>query len=191
MKLAIILAVTVAGLINCGKAQADCYVRSSIKLSRPDIDAGPTDLQKLVVPDALGKKCVVRYRVHVGDEWYTAEGTGTGRDEGSACVQAMDIGRGSVLAEVEPSRVRADTQMVCSDIPDIRIRPVRIGEVVWESETDMHRHEQERKYFDYKQTKCRMFTERNSKDRNLYTYQGIICKADTNPNGKWQVVDKY
>ena len=117
--------------------------------------------------------------------------TGTGRDEGSACVQAMDIGRGSVLAEVEPSRVRADTQMVCSDIPDIRIRPVRIGEVVWESETDMHRHEQERKYFDYKQTKCRMFTERNSKDRNLYTYQGIICKADTNPNGKWQVVDKY
>lgn len=191
MKLAITIALAVAGLTHCSDTRADCYVRSNIQLTRQTINAGPTDLQKLVVPDAQGQKCAVRYRVHIGDEWYTAEGTGVGRDEGSACASAMDISRGRVLAEVEPSMVRADTQMVCSDLPDIRIRPVRIGEIVWESETDMHRHEQERRYFNYKQTRCRMFTERNAKDRNLYTYQGIICKADTNPNGKWQVVDKY
>jgi len=172
-------------------AVADCYVRSNIKLSRPAINAGPTDLQRAVVPDLAGQKCVVRYRVHIGDEWHTAEGTGLGQNEGSACARAMDIGNGTLLAEVEPSRVTADTQMVCSDLPDIRIRPVRIGEVIWESETDMHRHPDERKYFDYKQTKCRMFTERNARDRNLYTYQGIICKMDSLPNSKWRVVDKY
>ena len=170
---------------------ADCYVRSSIKLTRQAINAGPTDVQKMVVPDTTGQKCVLRYRVHIGDEWHTAEGTGLGKTEAEACARAQDIGNGRVLAEVEPSQIRADTQMVCSDLPDIRIRAVRIGEVVWDSETDMHRHEQERKYFDYKQTRCRMFTERNAKDRNLYTYQGIICKADTNPNGKWRVIDKY
>jgi hypothetical protein len=190
MKLAII-AVAIAGLSHCSDARADCYVRSNIKLTRQSINAGPTDLQKLVVPDERGQKCVVRYRVHIGDEWYTAEGSGIGKDEGSACVQAMDVSQGRVLAEVEPSQVTSDTQMVCSDLPDIRIRPVRIGEVIWESETDMHRHEQERKYFDYKQTRCRMFTERNAKDRNLYTYQGIICKVNSTPNSKWRVIDKY
>jgi hypothetical protein len=182
----------IAGLVLASvNAVADCYVRSNVRLSRAEINAGPTDFQKLVVPDVAGQKCVVRYRVHIGDVWHTAEGSGIGKDEGSACAQAMDISRGRVLAEVEPSRVTSDTQMVCSDVTDIRIRPVRIGETVWESETDMHRHEQERKYFDYKQTKCRMFTERNAKDRNLYTYQGIICKVDTLPNSKWLVVDKY
>jgi hypothetical protein len=172
-------------------AIADCYIRSDIKLTRQTINAGPTDLQKMVVPDSVGKKCVVQYRVHIGDEWHTAEGNGTGKDEASACVKAMDISRGHVLAEVEPSNITSDSQMVCTDMPDIRVRSVRIGELIWESETDMHRNEQERKYFDYKQTKCRMFTERNVKDRNFYTYQGIICKADSTPNSKWQVVDKY
>jgi hypothetical protein len=191
MKLSILLAVAIAGLTHCNDVRADCFVRSSIKLTRQTINAGPTDFQKLVAPEGSNQKCMVQYRVHIGDEWHTAEGTGLGPTEGAACARAMDISNGRVLAEVEPSAITSDTQMVCSDLPEIRIRRVRIGEIIWESETDMHRHEQERKYFDYKQTKCRMFTERNAKDRNLYTYQGIICKADTNPMGKWRVVDKY
>ena len=191
MKLLILSAVLIAGLTHCTEAKADCYVRSNIQLTRQAINAGPTDVQRLVVPDALGQKCVMRYRVHIGDVWYTAEGTATSKTEGDACRQALDIGNGRVLAEVEPSQVRADTQMVCSDLPDIRIRAVRIGEVIWESETDMHRHKQERGYFNYKQTRCRMFTERNAQDRNLYTYQGIICKVNSSPNSKWRVIDKY
>jgi hypothetical protein len=170
---------------------ADCYIRSDIKLTRQTINAGPTDLQKLVVPDVAGKKCIVQYRVHIGDNWHTAEGSSVGKDEGSACAKAMDIGRGNVLLDVDPSTITSDSQMVCSDLQEIRVRAVHIGELIWESETDMHRNAQERKYFDYKQTKCRMFTERNAKDRNFYTYQGIICKADSSPNSKWQVVDKY
>lgn len=191
MKSLLLSTILIAGLTHCNDARADCYVRSNIKLTRQSINAGPTDVQKLVVPDSAGQKCVMHYRVHIGNEWHTAEGTGVGLTEGDACKTALIIGNGSVLAEVEPSRVSADTQMVCSDLPDIRIRAVRIGEVVWESETDMHRNEQERGYFDYKQTKCRMFTERNAKDRNLYTYQGIICRVNSIPNSKWRVVDKY
>lgn len=172
-------------------ATAECYTRSNIRMSYASIDAGPTDVQRLVVPDAAGQKCVVRYRVHVGDEWQTAEGTAVAKTEAEACTRAMDVGRGSVLLEMEPSSVRADTQMVCSDLPDIRVRPVRIGETIWESETDMHNHPQERKYFWYKRAKCRMFQERNPKDRNLITYQGIICQATGLANSKWRVIDKY
>jgi hypothetical protein len=160
-------------------------------LTRQAVSIPATDIQKLVSPDARGQKCVMRYRVNINDEWQTAEGVGYGKTEAEACTQAADIGQGYLLSEVEPSRVTADTQMVCSDMEDIRIRPVRIGETIWESEVDMHRHPNERKYFDYKQTKCRMFTERNAKDRNLFTYQGVICRISKSAGSKWRVVDKY
>jgi hypothetical protein len=103
----------------------------------------------------------------------------------------MDVGQGQVLSEIEPTSIRSDMQMVCSDLPDIRVRPVRIGETIWESETDMHNHPRERGYFWYKRAKCRMFQERNPKDRNLITYQGIVCQATGLPNSKWRVIDKY
>lgn len=187
MKLGIALVLCLASNL----AIADCYVRSNIKLTRQTINAGPTDVQRLVTPIPKGQRCLMQYRVHIGDEWKTAEGTGEGATEGAACAQALDIGNGSVLAEIEPSQITAKTQMICSDLPDIRVRPVRIGEIVWESETDMHLHPEERKYFTYKSTRCRMFTERGAKDRNLSVYQGIICKMESGPNAKWRVVDKY
>lgn len=174
-------------LVASGLANADCYVRSSIRLTQGQ----PVDWQRLVTPDARGKKCVMRYRVQVNNNWQTAEGIGYGVDEGQACARAMDIGRGSILEEVVPQRVRADTQMVCSDLPEIVVHPVRIGDVIWQSETDMHTIPAERKYFWYKRSQCRMFIERDTKNANLWLYQGVICKVDATPNSKWQVIDKY
>jgi hypothetical protein len=182
----------IAGLcLASGVAFADCHVRTNIQLARQPIVAGPTDIQQLVSNDGAGKRCVIRYRVNIDDEWATAEGVGQGATEAEACSRAVDYKNGAILAEVEPGRVTADTQMVCTDLEEIRIRPVRIGEVIWESEVDLHRHPDERKYFKYKATQCRMFTERNVKDRNLYTYQGVICKTDSSNKAKWRVVDKY
>ena len=184
--------VLIAGLcLASGVAFANCHIRTDIRLARQSISAGPTDLQQLVSSEGSGKRCVIRYRVNIDDEWVTAEGVGQGATEAEACGRAIDYKNGTILAEVAPKRVTADTQMVCTDLDDIRIRPVRIGEVIWESETDMHRHPDERKYFTYKATQCRMFTERNAKDRNLYTYQGVICKNDSSNRAKWRVVDKY
>lgn len=191
MKLAIILSVAVAGLGYCSQSKAECYVRTNIQLTRQNIIAGPTDVQRLVVPDPAGSKCVSRYRVYIKDQWHTAEGTATGHNEAEACTRAMDIGRGHALAEVEPDKVSASMTMVCSDLPDIRIRTVHIGETVWESETDMHVHPQERDYFWYKRSKCRYFTEQSARDNNMITYQGVICKKDSTPGSKWQVIDKY
>ena len=181
----------IAGLTHCERAKADCFTRSSIHLTQQIVDHGPTDYQRLVTPDPKGSKCVLRYRVHVKDDWETAEGVGYGKNENEACAQAMDLTRGSLLEELVPKKVRADTQMVCSDIPEIRVHPVRIGDLIWESEVDLHSHPQEQKYFTYKRTKCRMFVERDAKNINLFTYQGVICQADKASNSKWYVVDKY
>ena len=172
-------------------AVADCYLHSNIHLTKQNIVAGPTDFQRMVTPDPIGNHCVVRYRVYVGNSWRNAEGVASAKTESEACLRAMDIGRGLVLAEVEPTAVSADMQMVCSDAPEIQIHPVRVGDVIWESETDLHTMPEERKYSSYKGTRCRYFSEQTPRDRNMITYQGVICRITTTPDSKWIVVDKF
>lgn len=178
-------------LAVAGLAQAECYMRSSIRLNRQMVQSQPVDWQRLVTPDAQGSKCVIRYRIQVDGNWQTAEGIGYGATEPVACAQALDISRGSVLEEVTPQRVRADSQMVCSDLPDIRVRPVRIGELIYQSEVDVHTLPAERKMFWYKRTQCRMFVERDTKNANLWLYQGVICQTGSGPDSKWRVIDKF
>lgn len=170
-------------------ASAECYTRQSINLKTQQVNTGAKDVQKLVTPDPQGFKCVVQYRVHVDNDWQTAEGVGVGKTEQEACVRANDIKRSSLLVEV--TGVSADSQMVCSDFPEIRVRPVRIGDVVWESETDLHTIPAMRKPFTYKRSLCRMFVERDNKNQNLMLYQGVVCRIDNMSNSKWQVIDKY
>jgi hypothetical protein len=170
---------------------ADCFIRVSTRLTQQMVNSQPVDVQRMVVPDGRGQKCVMRYRIHVREDWETVEGTGVGATEAEACARALDLSRGSMLKEVSPKRIIADNQMVCSDRPDIRVRPVRIGELIYQSEVDMHSIPAERKMFWYKRTQCRMFVERDSKNANLWLYQGIICQTGSSPDSKWQVIDKY
>ena len=164
-----------------GAAQADCFVRVNAKLTLNQLDVAPVDFQELKTPG----QCVVRYRVNIRNEWKTVEGSG------ATCEQARDVQRGVLLEEVSPDRITSRTQMVCSDIPEIRVRPVRRGDRIWESEVDLHVEPKERPYFWYKRTQCRMFVERNIQGGNFYTHQGIICQENSQPNSKWIVVDKY
>lgn len=178
-------------LLTSTTALADCYMRSSINLKTQRVNTGPADVQKLVTSDSRGNKCVLRYRININDDWQTAEGIGYGSTEAEACTQAADIKRASIMTEVVANRVSADTQMVCSDLPEIRVRPVRIGELVFESETDLHTIPEYRKPFMFKRSVCRMFAERDARNQNLMLYQGVVCRVDNMPNSKWRVIDKY
>lgn len=170
---------------------ADCYMRADINLSQMKVQGTPTDIQKLVAPDALGNKCTVRYRLWADGQWRTLEGSAVARTEAEACARAMTSKIYS-LVEITPGLITSDNQMVCSDLPEITVRPVNRGELIWESETDMHSHPSQRgQYFTYKQARCRKFIERTARDQNLIIYQGIICQNDTGPNSKWRVIDKY
>lgn len=179
-------------LVASTSAMAECYIRSDIRLSSQKIHIKPTDVQSVVTPEGSGHRCVSRYRVYT-DQWITAEGSAVAKTQALACQQAEDIGRGYVLAEVTPNQISATNQMVCSDLPDIRVRPVKRGETVWESETDLHSHPLERAnpYFKIKQARCRKFIERTALHQNLIIYQGVICQATTDPKSQWIVLDKY
>lgn len=172
---------------------ADCYQRSNIKITQQKINGAPTDIQHMVTPDDRGQKCVARYRLHIGSAWATVEGSAVAKTEAEACDQALDLKRGVALEEVAPAVVGADHQMVCSDLPDIRVRAVSRSEMIWESETDLHSNGLERTapYFQLKGATCRKFIERAPRHQNLIIYQGIICRATTAKNSKWIVLDKY
>jgi len=172
-------------------ANAECYVRSTTNITNLALGGRPTDIQKLVTNEGKVYHCLMRYRILVNNEWNTVEGTGTGTMADTACARALDAKQGYLLEEPVREKVHAKQELVCSDLPDIHVHAVRPGEIIWESETDMHRNPQERAYFDYKQSRCRMFTERNTRDGNFYTYQGVICQTTSDRNSKWQVVDKY
>jgi hypothetical protein len=170
-------------------ASAECYMRQSINLRTQQVNSGAKDIQKLVTPDPQGFKCVIQYRVHIDNNWQTAEGIGIAKTEQEACIRANDIQRSSLLVEV--TGVSADNQMVCSDFPEIRVRPVKIGEVVWETETDLHTIPTFQKTFTYKRSLCRLFAERDIRNQNLMLYQGVVCRIDNMANSKWRVIDKY
>ena len=189
MKLAIALTMCLATSV----AIADCYQRSSIKITQQKINGAPTDIQTMVTPDVSGQKCVARYRLHIGNAWTTVEGTAVAQTETEACGQALDVKRGVALEEVAPAKVGVDHQLVCSDLPDIRVRPVKPGELIWESEADLHSHPRERAepYFFWKQARCRKFIERTSQNQNLTIFIGIMCQATTAKNSKWLVLDKF
>jgi hypothetical protein len=181
----------VALMALANTTHADCLMRSSIKISQDQINSVPTDIQKMVVPDAKGNRCILHYRLHVGARWQTVEGVGLGATEPAACSNALDVSRGAILEEVTPKTVQADSQMVCSDLQEIHMHPVRIGDVIWESETDIHNIPAQRPYFRYKNTQCRLFVETNSKEMDLVIYQGVICRVDSTQQSRWQVVDKF
>jgi hypothetical protein len=190
MKL-LIIALAVASMGYCTTTRADCYMRSRINLKTQQVATGPTDTQKIVTPDAQGNKCVLRYRINIDNDWQTAEGVGYGRTELEACARATDVKQASILTEVVATGIGVDTQMVCSDLPEIRVRPVKIGDLVFESETDLHTIPEYRKPFWYKRSQCRMFAERDSRNQNLMLYQGVVCRVDNMPNSKWRVIDKF
>jgi hypothetical protein len=178
-------------LLVAGLANAECFVRSSTNITKSALGGQPTDMQKIIKSDAAGFKCILRYRILIDDEWATVEGEGQAKIEDLACARALDARKGYQLLEPTRERVSSDQLLICTDLREIRIRPVKPGEIIWESETDIHRIGNERGYFNYKDTRCRMFTERNARDGNLLTYQGVICQADSKTNSKWRVVDKY
>lgn len=185
-RLAILLAVVST------TAMADCYVRVSTNLTKQTLNSRPTDIMQFVTTAPQGYNCVLRYRIHINDSWQTVEGEGTAKTETEACVQAIRPERAGILQEIELDKVNTDTRLVCSDREMIQVRKVKIGEKIWESETDIHILPQERPYFTYKGTTCRWFIEREGQRQNMILYQGIICKTNNqNSNSRWLVVDKF
>lgn len=163
-------------------ALADCDIRSASTLTS-NRNVGPTlDLERTIAKN----KCTVRFRLEVDGDLHEVEETKTGNmSDGELCRAAIENGRKNLLASLG-GNFRADAVTVCQTKPNIQ-RRIRIGDTILESEVGTS---SVTKYFKYKGTLCRMFTERLSLDGRLKVYNGVICQVD-NVDTNWLVIDKW
>lgn len=172
-------------------AQAECYVRSAVTNQTSMAIASIADVEPMVVPiSATQNKCIVTFRAQINGKWITAEGEKIGPkniSERELCAGAVDSGRIQILSRADGGRMTVEQNMVCTDQPEIKVRVVKRGEMVRESEVRPHPHFP--KPFSYRASQCRWFVESEvHPGRDLLQRQGIICRVNGN---EWQVVDKW
>jgi len=186
-----IWAVILIGLSSSIYAEDTCRYVLDMRLTSQKLFGSPTDVQEIVTPSDTEISCRTIYRININDEWRSATGSATGKTRAEACTRAIGIGNGYLLSEYPPDTIRSTTETLCTDFEDIRLKPVKIGERIWESNVDIHVNPKERNYFTYKGARCRKFTERVQVPQGLYSAQGVICRAGSTPNSRWLVVDKF
>ena len=185
-KTTLILALTMSGA-----TQADCYVRSAVTNQTTMSITAVADIDPFVVPiSPTQNKCIVTFRAQVNGDWITAEGEKTGprsMSERELCTGAVDSGRIQILSRANGGNLAVEQNMVCNEQPEIKVRSVKRGEMVRESEVRPHPHFP--KPFVYRTAQCRWFIEPEvHPGRDLLQRQGIICQVNGN---EWQVVDKW
>lgn len=171
--------------------QADCYVRSAVTNQTTMSIVAVADVEPLVVPiSATQNKCFVTFRAQVNGEWITAESEKVGprtMSEKDLCASALDSGRTQILSRAGGNNLAVEQNMVCTDQPEIKVRSVKRGEMVRESEVRPHPNFP--RAFVYRTAQCRWFIEPEvHPGRDLLQRQGIICQVNGND---WQVVDKW
>lgn len=83
-------------------------------------------------------------------------------------------------------QVEAETATICKEGQDIN-DTVKVGDIVLENELG---RAAVRKYFTYRNARCRMFAEHHVVNKQLHDHFGVICQVEKNsPN--WMVVDKW
>ena len=171
-------------------AQAECYVRSAMTNQTRASITSITDIEPLVVPiSSTQNKCIVTYRAQVNNKWVTVEGTSVGAkslSEEELCRGAIDSSRAQVLSRADAGNLAVETNMVCDERPEIKVKNVRIGDVVRESEVRPHPNFP--RPFKYRTAQCRWFIEPEPRNSDLLQRQGIICQSIGN---EWRVIDKW
>lgn len=178
-------------LLVATSAYSECYVRSAVTNQTTMSITAVADVEPLVVPiSATQNKCFVTFRAQVNGDWITAEGEKVGPrtiSEKELCASALDSGRIQILSRAGGGNLAVEQNMVCNDQPEIRVRTVKRGEMVRESEVRPHPNFP--RTFVYRTAQCRWFIEPEvHPGRDLLQRQGIICQVSGN---EWQVVDKW
>ena len=176
-------------------AFAECYLRSSTLNQFKGTIERTADVARDVVvmpPDKM--QCTVTFRVMLNGVWHTAQGQAIGLDstsENQLCAQAQDIGRSRLMQKIDGSQTSVSQEMVCTDqdIPQTRSRPVKIGDLVRESEMAPHWDLSKRTSFAHRGLECRWFMETLPYGvSGMVQSIGMMCKLD---NNRWRITDKW
>lgn len=137
-----------------------------------------------------GQRCMVSFKARVGPTWYWANGQydwAGDRPNEEACAVAVSRAEDSVRVQVAPSMVASQKTLICSDNPQLEtLRQTNPGTV-----GALHQfrpHPANTREFWHNGAKCRWFVDSTFQNRDVHTYQGIICQVQPN---SWVVVDKF
>jgi hypothetical protein len=187
----------IAAVLFSTAAEAECYTRSTtVNTLNVQIERA-VDFEKEVIPRGKDQiMCRITFRAMINGQWYPAQGEQTGSINDSLdgiCAAAEKIGSSRILQEMGGSNVTVDQDMVCTDKPAQKVRPVKVGEMI--QETEVAPHPTRRQSFSYMGTECRWFIETMPVGNGgMVQNQGVICRIRGNEwlvRDKWvQVVDK-
>ncbi len=175
-------ALLILGSVCCHSVMAGCDVRSASQLVNEREVGSVLDLEKF---KSTGK-CLVRYRLVIDGISHNLEAEELGLEqEDSLCYYAIEKARKELLVSLG-GKFQTQAVTVCSDQAPPRSK-VLIGDVVLENELAQVK---DRKYFTYRNSKCRVFVERRELNRKLVVNHGVICQLD-DISESWLVVDKW
>ena len=186
------IATLIIGLSISSTAYSECVMRTSSLTKVAGQLEQIADIRPLVSPSFNGElKCSVSLRVSYKGQWFTAYGDYSGDPkigQEELCVNAVEIAARQFLASKEAKLLHSDQQMVCSDEPEIKVRPVEKGEVIRLSEVNLQSN---KPAFLFKGAECRWFVETTVDAKDLYQWNGIVCKTGRPGSDDWTVVDKF
>ena len=178
------------GAIIATAANAECIMRTSSVTKVVGKIEDIADIRPLVSPTASNERqCSIRARVQYKDDWHTIYADYTGPAEvgdQELCLNAVELGVRQFLASKEAKLMHSEQQMVCSDEPVTKIRPVQKFEVVRISEVRPHPNKPVP--FLVKGVECRYFIEPGT---NSKVWEGVVCRTGRKDAEEWLVVDKF
>ena len=163
-------------------AWAECNVKSASLLAN-EHQVG--NIVNLVKDKSMGK-CTVTFDMDVDGKTYHLKETEKGLEqEESLCYYARERARKNLLLDLG-GKFRSEAVTSCKE-GDTPPPKLRIGVTILETEVGPSPIKQT---FKHKGATCRMFQEHLTVDRQLRTYNGVICQID-NSDTNWLIVDKW
>ena len=163
-------------------AWAGCNIKSASILAN-EHQVG--DIQNLIKDKSMGI-CTVNFDIDVDGKTYHLTETEKGlENEESLCYYARERARKNLLLNLG-GKFKTEAVTSCNEgtTPPTKLR---IGDTILANEVGPSPI---KKTFRYKGAVCRMFQEHYTVDRELRTYNGVICQID-NSDTNWLIVDKW
>lgn len=179
-----LLSLPVYAADNC-ILQDKTVVRNSVTI----VERSP--IRKDVVPMFNNqKKCVVDFKVRINLDWHTAYGEHVwsgARPDNEACAVAVLRAEDEVRQRVGQSQTISEKILLCKDQPKLETFPkAGIGTVGDIGQFRPHPEYPNRFY--HNGTQCRWFVDTNFVNKDIRTFQGIVCQIEKD---RWVVVDKF
>lgn len=174
-KLLLILA-----LISSNVLAENCQIRQASKVMSERQVGTIDDLVKIKSP----QKCQVKFSIVVDGEKHNVNWTHEDYgDPEISCQKAIEHGMSELYLRLG-GKFQTESMVVCREGQPKQYQPIKIGDEGLENEFGTVSN---KKYFKFKDAKCRYFSERYNNGKLQFS-KGVICQ---NQNDLWTVVDKW